>query len=384
MTDRRDLPRLAAAAVGLAALAALAAPRAAGAAEGVIYSGSAYVDYWGFPDDKKAAAASPQGIAPMASIRIGLDVNDELAFTAKACISCHGIDFENVSLDYQPKSWFNVQFGRLALPFGEFSNRVDPGSYKTASPPLVYDMGRMAYGGRSAMNLGVLPLPYVDTGVLVYGVRWLGEKIQVWYGVYGVAGLRGSNDVDWMAMRSLPYNDNNRVPAGGGRLALAYSSDPGAFFGDANLGASYTAGRYDKEATRAYEVWSVDATLRLAKLLVRGEYASRKTDLDEAATGYPYALVDPWFQKNGFYAEAELPLGGYVSAVYRYDELHRTGTPLPGSAPELTTDSTFVRHTGGLVVTPANALYLKLSWELWQTTDFGDFQTYHVGIGGAF
>ncbi|HET8539112.1 MAG TPA: hypothetical protein VFL83_04505 [Anaeromyxobacter sp.] len=376
---RRVSPHAAAAAL---AAAALLAPGAARAVEGVIYSGSAFVDYWGIPD-REAGKSSPQGVAPMASIRLGIDVNDDLAFTAKACISCHGVDFEHVALDYQPKSWFNVQLGRISVPFGEFSNRVDPGSYKTASQPLIYDMGRMAYGGRSAMNLGVLPLPYVDTGALVYGVRWLGEKIQVWYGVYGVAGLRGSNDLDWMAMRSIPYNDNNRVPAGGGRLALAYSANPGDFFGDANLGASYTAGRYDKDGTRRYEVWSVDATLRLAKLLVRGEYASRRTDLDPAAR-YPYQLVDTWFEKDGFYAEAEVPLGGYLSAVYRYEQLHRVGTPLPGAVEELSPDSTFVRHSGGVVITPAAALYLKLSWEMWQTTDFGDFQTYHAGIGGAF
>jgi hypothetical protein len=379
MTERRPPIPLACAVLA----AVFLAPVAARAAEGVIYSGSAYVDYWGIPD-KTVAKSSPQGMAPMASIRIGMDVNDELAFQTKACVSCHGIDMESIALDFQPKTSFNVQFGRIAVPFGEFSNRVDPGSYKTGSAPLIYDMGRMAFGGRSAMNLGVLPLPYVDTGALVYGVRWLGEKIQVWYGIYGVAGLRGSNDLDWMAMRSIPYNDNNRVPAGGGRLALAYSANPGAFFGDANLGGSYTAGRYDKDAKLGYEIWSVDATLRFGKLLLRGEYASRKTDLDPAATGYPYALTDPWFKKDGFYAEAEVPLGGYLSAVYRYDELRRVGTPLPGSVPELSADSRFRRHTGGVVITPTAALYVKLSWELWQTTDFGDFQTYHAGIGGAF
>jgi hypothetical protein len=382
MTEHR-LPRLSPlATVATAAALALLAPRAARATEGVIYSGSAYVDYWGIPD-KTAVKAAPAGVAPMASMRIGVDVNDDLSFTMKACVSCHGIDAEQIALDYQPKSWFNVQFGRIAVPFGEFSNRVDPGSYKTASPPLIYDMGRMAYGGRSTMNLGVLPLPYVDTGALVYGVRWLGEKIQVWYGVYGVAGLRGSNDLDWMAMRSVPYNDNNRVPAYGGRLALSYSSNPGAFFGDANLGGSWTAGKYDKEGVLGYEAWAVDATLRLAKLVLRGEYASRRTDLDPGAT-YAYAIVDPWIQKEGFYGEAEVPLGGYLSAVYRWDELRRTGTPLPASVAQLAADSTFRRHTGGVVITPAAALYVKLSWELWQTTDFGDFQTYHVGIGGAF
>jgi len=366
----------------LALAAVLAAGRAASAAEGVLTSGSVYVDYWGIPD-RGVASRAPQSVAPAASIKISKDVNDDLVFSAKACIGCHGIDAEHVVLDYQPKPWFNVQFGRIAVPFGDFSNRVDPSAYKAGSPPLIYDMGRMAYGSRSAMNLGVLPLPYVDTGVLVYGVRWLGERIQLWYGVYGVSGLRGSNDIDWMAMRSIPYNDNNRVPSGGARFTLSYSPDPGSFLGDASVGGSYTGGRYDRDATREYQAWAADATLRFGKLVLRGEYASRRTDLDPAAT-YPYALVDRWFLKEGFYGEAEAPIGSYLSAVYRYEELRRSGTPLPGALAELSRDSTFVRHTGGVVVTPTSAIYLKLSWELWQTTDFGEFHAYHAGIGGTF
>jgi hypothetical protein len=381
MTDRRP-PRVVAPAALLALLAAAGAGGSARAAEGIIYSGSAYVDYWGVPD-REVETSSSAGLAPATSIKLGLDVNDDVSFSAKACISCHGVDFENVSIDYQPKLWFNVQIGRIAVPFGDFSNRVDPGSYKAGSQPLIYDMGRMAYGGRSAMNLGVLPLPYVDTGALVYGVRWLGERIQLWYGVYGVAGLRGSNDVDWMSMRSIPYNDNNRLPSGGARATLSYSADPGAFFGDASVGGSYTGGRYDRDATREYHAWAADATLRLGKLLLRGEYAARRTDLDPDAS-YPFALVDPWFEKEGFYAEAEAPLGRYLGAVYRYEELRRVGSPLPGAVAELSEESEFVRHTAGLVVTPTPSLFVKLSWELWQTTDFGEFHTYHAGIGGAF
>jgi len=382
-----DLPsRLAPAGVlaVLAALAALATAAPARAAEGVIYSGSAYVDYWGIPDDEEAAERSPQGMAPAASIKVGMDINDDLSFSAKLCASCHGVDFEHIALDYQPKTWFNVQFGRIAVPFGDFSNRVDPGSYKTASQPLIYDMGRMAYGSRTAMNLGVIPLPYVDTGALVYGIRWLGERIQLWYGIYGVSGLRGSNDLDWMAMRSIPYNDNNRVPAGGARVTMSYASDPGAFLGDWSIGGSWTGGRYDKDALREYHAWAADATLRFGKLVLRGEYAARRTDLDPDATGYPFVLEDPWYDKEGFYAEAEAPLGRYLAAVYRYDQLRRTGTPLPGAVEGLTADSTFERHSAGVVLTPASSLFVKLSWEFWQTTDFGEFHTYHAGIGGAF
>jgi hypothetical protein len=381
--------RTAAALAGIAlAGATLGVAARAHALEGLIFSGSVYVDQWGFPlpekDSTAAAKSAPQGMAPAATIKVGGDVNDNLTFSAKACISCHGIDLEHVHLDFQPKTWFNVQAGRLAVPFGDFSNRVDPSSYRTGSQPLIFDMGRMAWGSRTAMNLGVIPMPYVDTGAMVYGVTWLGSRLQGWYGAYAVGGLRGSNDVDWMALRSVPYNDNNGQPAYGGRLTFSYAADAGAFFGDSSVGASYTGGKYDKDEKLGYEAWGADATLRLWWLVLRGEYAWRKTDLDPAATGYPYALQDKFFTKEGFYAELEHPLGKYLNVVYRYEELRRKGTPLPSAPTQMTADSRFARYTGGVVVTPAQNLFIKASWEYWDTTDFGRFHTYHAGIGGAF
>jgi hypothetical protein len=372
------------AAAALGAAGALLAPVVSPALEGLIFSGSVFVDQWGFPKQDQASKNSSQGLAPMASMKIGADVNDNLSFSAKACVSCHGFDFEHVALDYQPRSWFNVQVGRLAVPFGDFSNRVDPSSNRASSAPLIYDMGRMSYGARNIMNLGVLPMPYVDTGVLVYGVKWLGSRVQTWYGVYGVSGLRGANDVDWMASRSAPYVDNNGEPSYGGRLTLSYSSDAGDFIGDWSLGSSYLGGTYDRDARLHYQAWGADATFRFHKLILRGEYAHRKTDLDPSATGYPYALVDPFFVKEGFYVEAEHPLGNYLNLVYRYDLLSRVGTPLPGAPPEMTDHSRFKRYTVGAVITPASNVFVKASWEWWDTSDFGSFSSYHAGLGGAF
>lgn len=384
MTDRHLRPALAAAAGGLA-LAALLAPGPSRAVEGIIFSGSVYVDQWGFVEPRGAPARSaPQSLAPMTTVKVGADVNDDLSFSAKACIGCHGIDMEHVALDYQPRTWLNVQAGRIVVPFGDFSNRVDPSSHRTGSQPLIYDMGRMAYGARSAMNLGVIPMPYVDTGVLLYGVKWLGSRIQAWYGGYSVSGLRGANDVDWMALRAIPYNDNNAEPAYGGRVTLSYSSDAGDFIGDFSLGGSYMEGKYDREARLGYEAWAGDATFRLGSLVLRGEYAHRKTDLDPSATGYPFALADPYFTKDGFYAEVEHPLGKYLNVVYRYEELRRTGSPLPGAPSDMSADSRFTRYTGGVVLTPAQNVFVKASWEYWDTSDFGSFNTYHAGIGGAF
>jgi cytochrome c553 len=374
MTDRRL--RLALAAVAVLAVAASLAATPARALEGIIWSGSVFVDQWGFLEKSKTARKSTSpGFAPMTSLKVGADVNDNLSVSAKACIGCHGIEMEHVALDYQPKPWFNVQAGRILVPFGDFSSRADPSSYRTGSQPLIYDMGRMAFGGRTAMNLGVISVPYVDTGVLVYGVKWLGSRVQAWY---------GANDVDWMAMRSTPYNDNNDEPAYGGRGTLSYSSDAGDLIGDASVGGSYTAGKYDRDKHLKYEAWAADATFRLSKLVLRGEYAHRKTDLDPNASGYPYALVDKYFTKEGFYVEAEHPLGKYLTLVYRYEELKRKGTPLPGAPAEMTANSRFTRYTGGVVLTPAANVFVKASWEYWDTSDFGSFNTYHAGIGGAF
>jgi hypothetical protein len=379
MTDL-SLPRLAAAAL---AGALLAGALPAGAADNVMVSGSVFVDHWGIQDEATRRRA-PRSVSPEGSLKVQVDVNDDVSFSAKACFSCHGIDMEHAYLEYTPKVWFNVQAGRLVIPFGEFTNRYDPSSHKTTSAPLIYDMGRAAYLDRSAMNFGVVMIPYVDTGVMIYGVKWIGSKLQAWYGLYGVSGLRGTNDLDFMALRTAYYNDNNAEPAGGGRLALTWASDAGAWLADVQVGGSFTAGRYDREARLGYAAAAADASFKLGPFTVRGEYALRRTDLDPKASGYRYEVVDPYMNKEGWYAELEHPLGKHLSLVYRYDELKRTGVPTPGASASLTPASKFVRYTAGFVLEPAPSVFVKAGWEFWDTTDFADFHSWHVGFGGAF
>jgi hypothetical protein len=185
-------------------------------------------------------------------------------------------------------------------------------------------------------------------------------------------------------MRSIYYQDNNSLPGYGGRVALTYSGEPKALVGDVSLGASGTAGKYDKAERLGYLMYGADASMRLGPFTLRGEWAYRKTDLNPDASGYPYQLVDPWFVKEGWYAELEHPLGKYVSMAYRYDELRRVGAPLPGSNAALTPDSSFVRWTAGAMITPTQNLFVKLTYEYWEPTDFPTFQAFHAGLGGAF
>jgi hypothetical protein len=382
MTDRSARRLAASIAV---AVTALAAARAV-AAPNLQFSGSAYVDSWVIPTQQPNAdqVKAPQGVTIDASMRFGVDVHDTLSFSAKACISCHGVEMDHIVLDWQPKPWFNAQIGRLNVPFGEYTNRIDQSGHKTTSAPLVYDMGRMAYADRTSFNSGVIMLPYVDTGVMLYGQTWLGSRLQFWYSGYAVSGLKGTNDVEWMALRTSPYADNNRTPSYGGRLTLTYSSDPGAVIGDVSLGGSYTGGRYDRAAKLQYDIAGADLSIQLWKVTLRGEYAIRRTALDRTATGYQWAMVDGFFDKRGFYGEMEHPLGRYITMVYRYDKLERIGVPLPGSVANMTSNAAIERLTVGTVITPASGIYMKLSWEYWKPTTFVVFQSGHVGFGGAF
>jgi hypothetical protein len=388
MTERR--PRRRAAPAGLLAAAALLAGAAlllgagpAAAAPNVAVSGSFYVDGWVIPR-AGARTHATQSLTPDGAIKLGLDVNDDLSFSAKACISCHGVEVEHAALDYQPRTWFNVQLGRLAVPFGEYANRLDQSGHRTVSAPLIYDMGRMAYGDRADFNGPVIMLPYVDTGVLLYGQFFIGGSVQVWYGAYLVGGLKGSGDVDWIALRSAPYTDNNRVPAYGGRLAMTLTSEPGHFFGDVSLGASYTGGRFDKAGRLQYQAGGVDLAIPFWKATLRAEVALRRTQLDPTAPGYAFVVVDDFFDKRGGYLELEHPLGGWLAAVYRWDRLDRLGVPLPGSAAIMTPRSSLERATVGLVVTPAPSLFVKLSYEYWRPSGAPEFHSGHLGVGGSF
>ena len=374
-TARRAASLVSAALVLLSAGAALASPT-------VSVSGSFYVDTWVIPDG--AAVKATRGLTPDGSLKVGVDIDDDLSFSTKACLSCHGIELEHAAFDYQPKLWFNLQVGRLAVPFGEYSNRIDQSGHKATSGPLIYDMGRSAYADRANLNGPVVMLPYVDTGAMAYGQFFIGDAVQVWYGAYVVAGLKGGNDVDWMALRSVPYTDNNAEPAYGGRVAMTLTSEPGRLFGDVSLGGSYTGGRFDKAARLRYDAVAVDVAIPFWKATLRGEWALRRTRLDPDAPGYAWEVVDPWFDKQGFYVELEHPLGRSSSVVARFDRLERLGVPVPGSSQALTPATRIDRATAGWVTSLGSSLYLKLSYEYWMPTAWPEFHSGHLGMGGAF
>ena len=363
-------------------LSALIAGPALGAPT-VNFSGFAYVDEWYAPPE--AAKASTTGLTAEAAVKMEVDINEKLSFTVRACFNCHGVDVDRAHVDFTPTPAFNIQAGRIGVPFGEMSVRYDPTSHRSVSKPLIYDMGRMGYYGRGHFNLGVVPQPYVDTGVVFYGQIWPTEAMQIWYGAYVVAGMRGQNDIDFTAMRSAPFVDNNREPAGGGRLSLTLSgSNPEAPFKDFSLGASGMYGRYDPDHQRAYTALGVDTSLRVGPVTVRGEAALMRIELVPDPSLYRYKLIDTYLDKGGFFVELEHPLFGRMALLYRFDNLFRKGDTLTTSDPNLSPDSQIWRYTQALQVTLSDSMYTKISYEYCVMSDFPTFHSVHVGIGGSF
>ncbi len=363
-------------------LSALAAAPAHGVSVNV--GGSAYIDNW-LTTSPSAAKESPTGITPEAAIKMEVDVHEKLSFSARVCFSCHGLEVDRAHIDFTPTPAFNIQAGRIGVPFGEMSVRYDPTSHRSVSKPLIYDMGRMGYSGRSAFNLGVVPQPYVDSGVVIYGQVWPSENVQLWYGAYVVGGMRGQNDLDFVSMRTVPYLDNNHEPAGGGRMMLTLSSsEPGAFFKDVSFGVSGMHGHYDPDRKRAYTALGADTSLRLGPFTLRSEAAFIRIELIPDPTLYRYQLIDTYLDKGGFFVELEHPLSSILLVLYRFDALYRKGIPLPDSDAEMTPRTRMLRYTLALQVLLSDSTYAKTSYEYCVANIFPSFHSMHVGVGGSF
>lgn len=353
-------------------------------------AGSAFADYW-WTSSEAARNASQSGwtgltgFTPEAALKLEADVHESLSFTVRACLSCHGLEVDRVHMDFTPTTFFNVQAGRIGVPFGEMSIRYDPTSHRSVSKPLIYEMGRMAYYGPNAFNLGVVPQPYVETGVVIYGQLQPSETVQLWYGLYGVAGMRGNNDFDFRAMRTPFYVDNNNEPAGGGRLVFTYTPDtPGALLKDLQFGISGMFGRYDAKSTLKYTALGADASLRLGPVTARAEVAFIRADLVRNPRLYRYQLIDTYMDKGGFFVEVEHPIVSWLSTLYRFDVLARKANPLAESLPELTPDSRIYRYTQAFQFLLTDSAYAKASYEYWHPTDFAPFHSVHLGVGGTF
>ncbi len=353
-----------------------------GLAAEVHFSGTAFLNQWLVPDPRVGRSVL-SGLTPELAIKLDADVHELVTVSAKACFSCHGVEVAHGYVDFTPKPYFNLQAGRLVVPFGDFAQRYDPAAHRPSSKPLIYDMGRMGYFEASAFNLGIVPAPYVDTGLLVYGHAFPHERLQLWYGAYVVNGLKGGQDFDFASMRVPYYVDVNKAPAVGGRFVLTLSGAAESTFKDLTVGVSGMHGGYDPALLRTYTAVGVDAALRLGKVTARAEAAWIRRTIDPLGT-YRFQVIDPFVDKAGAYLEVEHPIGERISMAYRVDALRRVGVTLLTQDERMAPDSYLLRGTVATQVALFETVFLKASYEYTYSNVLPSFHAGNLGLGATF
>ncbi len=351
------------------ALILLAAAPAWAALDNVILGGSASLDYRYISGDNPPTNPSLLGINALGlevAAKAVIDIGHGVSFTVKACGGCHGLELDQAYGEAMVRDFFNVRAGRINPSFGEFNQRHDPSNYTTPSKPLPYAMGDMLFYTPKGFNLGIVPSPYVENGLEIYGTLPFGGSVQLDYALWGAKGLAGANDFDFAYGRR--YLDNNRLPALGARLVL--SGAEWAF------GGSVSGGTYDDADKLTYVMGGAELYFRVGILKFRGELLARRTQLDRTAPGYAFTLIDDWFLKLGWYGQIDLDVHPRFTIVLRSDGLHRFGEPIPGSD-IVSTSAGMQRQTLALLLRLSGNFAVKADYELWT---FGGiaFETRHV------
>ncbi len=356
------------------------------------FAGSIQLDYMAIPTEKTGRRIAFDGATAEVSLKIAMDFSNKISSNVKVCIACHGFEVGMAFFDLRVADQLNFRVGRFTPSFGEFPVRHDPANHRTSDKPLPYDMGRMVRA--SDFNQGVLPAPWVDNGLEINGTHYLAEKVQASYALYAVGGPRAASepvDFDFTQSRSGEsyYIDNNSRPAVGGQLVFAIGSGKS----NVSFGASVMRGTYDPDHKLLFTILGGHLVLRYRDLFLRFEYLNRKTKMEVNASedgegpifkNAPRAdgTYDPYFVKDGGYAELEMPLHKRLTLVLREDGLRRRGNVITTS--ELRSDSVVIRHTAGIAVGLGQSLRLKASFERYDFSDFSDESVIHVGIAGPF
>ena len=347
-------------------------------------AGSIYLNQPTLLSDRDAAlGGTMRGMNAESAVKLVADVNEHLSASVKVCYGCHGFTADQAHFDWTLRDEVGLRVGRFPVPFGEFYLRHDPANHRSASKPLPYEMGRMLH--RDAFNLAVVPEPYPDNGVELFGtVR--GEVVELSYSAYAVAGLKGSattGDLDFIDSRLEPFADNNRTPSVGGRVVVALTDPPTAVWRWFAVGLSALYGNYDDEDELWYAMGGLDVYARVGQVNVRGEVLFRRTEQPANPALFRTALEDRFVQREGFYFELDGPLGRWLEWLVRVDGFRRSGPLLLTSVLE-SEDTHILRGTAGLNLLPATGVTVKLGYEYWQFKDFADESIIHTGLVGTF
>jgi len=352
------------------------------------FAGSIQLDYMAVLTENTGRRIAFDGATAEVSLKIAMDFNSRISSNVKVCVACHGFEVGMAFFDIRVADELNFRVGRFTPTFGDFPVRHDPANHRTSDKPLPYDMGRMLRG--TDWNQGVLPAPWVDNGLEISGTHYFGQNLQTSYALFAVGGPRAaSNPVDFDFAQSRSgesyYIDNNSRPVVGGQAALSLSS--GKF--NASIGASMMRGTYDPDHRLPFAMFGTHLVFRYKDIFLRFEYLNRKTKMDmgdDPATVFKYGPgrdgYDPYFVKEGAYAELEVPIHQRLTLVWREDGLRRRGNVVNTSA--LSSDSALVRHTAALAIALGQSVRVKVSYERYDFSDFDDESVIHTGIAGPF
>jgi hypothetical protein len=351
------------------------------------FAGSIQLDYLAVPTEHPARGVTLDGATIELSLKLNVELSASTSASVKVCFACHGFEAGMAYVELRAADELHLRVGRMTPSFGAFPQRHDPANHRTSDKPLPYDMGRMLR--RGDWNEGILPAPWVDNGIELGGTRFFAHG-QLDYAAYAMSGPKagaGAADFDFTLSRSGDryYLDNNSQPMIGARLAGSFELGGLATM---SLGGSLMAGTYDPDASLRFAIGGVDASIDLHRLIVRGEYLLRRTEMAlgaDPAARFKYGPgtggeLDDFFVKDGFYVEAEVPLSR-VELVARWDGLRRVGNVLAGS--QLTSDTSVLRYTAGAAVR-FGAVRVKTSLELYDFRDFERELAAHLGLATPF
>jgi hypothetical protein len=375
--------------LGLAAAAVLAAASPARADKTERnFAGSIQLDYMAVPSDSVGRKIALDGATAEVSLKVTQDFGDRMSASIKLCVACHGVETGMAFFDLRIADELSFRVGRFTPQFGAFPIRHDPANHRTSDKPLPYDMGRMLR--LTDWNMSILPSPWVDNGVELSGSHFFSEALQLDYAAYAIGGPRAANeaaDFDYKLSRSgeLYYVDNNSRPSVGARLALNLIRSNATV----TAGLSAMGGTYDPENKLSYMIAGADLLVQISRIFIRAEYLVRRTEMalgTDPSLRFKYGAgkngkYDPYFLKQGFYAELEVPISDRVDGIVRWDGLRRQGNVLRTS--ELRSDSAVLRYTVGGSIRLRGATRIKLSGEVYDFSDFQDEIAIHLAVAGA-
>ncbi len=242
-----------------------------------------------------------------------------------------------------------LKAGRMIVPFGAVSGTSHPGTMRTVTLPLMYNMGRRI--GPTGPLQPVLPAPYADEGFAAHVSAVIYDDLNASLDFFAVNGLQGNDPSMFNTSRS--YVDNNREPAVGGRATVNTSWG--------RIGGSVMSGNLADEGLPAatYHLAGGDVTWRFQDhFRLYFEYAMRRDD--------SIFVAGAENQTDGIVVESEVRLLQHpnVGFLTRYDTLEHRHSFFG--------DSTAKRFTYGLGITFSEGSVLLLNHEHWMLNDGSD------------